>query len=155
MMASGFAANWGSLLTLNVRDRWGFRPCLCQIRRTLFSLTPTALAMLAPTPRHPRPRDSNGFGHAACAPVCGVARFLLSRFPDHVLDFGRPDCRGSARARGVFVPKRETAAPPARSLLRHDSQFGRNLLILHSTRSQQDDPGTLHAARRSASGTRT
>src|ERR1035438_452186 len=45
-MASNFSANWGSLPTLNVRDRWGFRPCLCQIRRTLFSLSPVALAML-------------------------------------------------------------------------------------------------------------
>src|ERR1035437_4000459 len=44
-MASSFSANWGSLLTLNVRDRWGFRPCLCQIRRTLFSLSLAALAM--------------------------------------------------------------------------------------------------------------
>jgi hypothetical protein len=46
MTVSTFSANWGSLLTVNVRDRWGFRPCLCQIRHTLFSLSPTALAML-------------------------------------------------------------------------------------------------------------
>lgn len=48
MPASTFSANWGSLFTLNtlnVRDRWDFRPCLCQIRRTLFSLSPAALAM--------------------------------------------------------------------------------------------------------------
>src|ERR1017187_7300562 len=44
-MASNFSANWGSLPTLNVRDRWGFRPCLCQIRRTLFSLSLATLAM--------------------------------------------------------------------------------------------------------------
>src|SRR6266481_2665012 len=46
MMAFSFSVNWGSLLTLNVRARCGFRPCLCQIRCTLFSLTPAASAMV-------------------------------------------------------------------------------------------------------------
>src|SRR6266853_181123 len=45
-MASSFSANWGSLLTLKVRDKWGFRPFLCQIRRTLFSLRPVAAAIV-------------------------------------------------------------------------------------------------------------
>src|ERR1039457_5647606 len=44
-MASSFSANWGSLLTLKVLERGGFSPCLCQIRRTLFSLSYAALAM--------------------------------------------------------------------------------------------------------------
>ena len=45
-MESSFSANCGSLLTLNVRTKWGFRPCLCQIRCTLFSLMPLASAMV-------------------------------------------------------------------------------------------------------------
>src|SRR5260370_34756593 len=45
-MASSFSANWGSLLSLKVRDKWGFRPFLCQIRRTLFSLRPVATAIV-------------------------------------------------------------------------------------------------------------
>src|SRR5260370_38580805 len=45
-MASSFSANWGSLLSLKVRDKWGFRPFLCQIRRTLFSLRPVAAAIV-------------------------------------------------------------------------------------------------------------
>src|SRR5215472_2697689 len=44
-IASSFSAKHGSLLILKVRDRCGFRPCLSQMRRTLFSLTPTASAM--------------------------------------------------------------------------------------------------------------
>src|ERR1700682_4568643 len=46
MIACSFSANWGSWLTLNVRAKCGFRPCRRQIRRTLFSLRPTAWAML-------------------------------------------------------------------------------------------------------------
>src|ERR1039458_1809252 len=46
MMASSFSANSGSLLTLKVRDRCGFKPCLCQMRRTLFSLRPAASAIV-------------------------------------------------------------------------------------------------------------
>ena len=34
------------MLTLNVRVRCGFRPCLRQIRRTLFSLSPVTAAMV-------------------------------------------------------------------------------------------------------------
>src|SRR5580704_6774803 len=45
-MDSSFSANFGSLLTLNVRIKCGFKPCLCQIRRTLFSLMPLAFAMV-------------------------------------------------------------------------------------------------------------
>lgn len=33
-------------MTLNVRIKCGFRPFLCQIRRTLFSLMPHASAMV-------------------------------------------------------------------------------------------------------------
>ena len=46
MIASSFSANWGSLLILNVRVRCGLRPCLRQIRRTLFSLRPVAAAIM-------------------------------------------------------------------------------------------------------------
>ena len=40
-----FLGELGIVADLEVRDRWGFRPCLCQIRRTLFSLSLAALAM--------------------------------------------------------------------------------------------------------------
>src|ERR1017187_4759137 len=46
MMASSFGANSGSLLSLNVGDRCGFKRCLCQMRRTLFSLRPAASAIV-------------------------------------------------------------------------------------------------------------
>ena len=49
-------------------------------------------------------------------------------------------------AAGVFTePAVQKPVPPARCLLRHDLQFGRNLLILHATRGKQEDPGTLRA----------
>jgi hypothetical protein len=123
MTVSTFSANWGSLLTLNVRDKWSFRPCLCQIRRN---------ALLA---------ESSGFGYAARAPVCRVAGVLLRRLPDHFLDFGRRDGGRPSRSWCGFIQRRQTTVekpvPPARCLLRHNSQFGRNLLILHFIRGQQ------------------
>jgi hypothetical protein len=45
-MSSGFSANRGSRLILNVSTRCGFKPCGCQIRRTLASLSRAARAMV-------------------------------------------------------------------------------------------------------------
>src|SRR5262249_18953492 len=45
-MASSFSANCGSLLTLKVLARCGFSPWVCQMRRTVDSLTPAAAAMV-------------------------------------------------------------------------------------------------------------
>ena len=45
-MSSSFSAQWGALLTLNVRTRCGFNPCRFQIRRPLAGLMPSAAAML-------------------------------------------------------------------------------------------------------------
>src|SRR4030042_1023621 len=60
--------------------------------------------------------------------------FLLRPCPDHFLDFGRRDRGGSSRSWRVFVQRRQATVqkpvPPARCLLRHDPQLGRDLLIL-------------------------
>ena len=45
-MSSTFSLNKGSLLSLKVRNRWGFSPCLFQIRRTDASLSPLARAIV-------------------------------------------------------------------------------------------------------------
>jgi len=92
--------------------------------------------VLTPDPTHALFAKPSGLDHAACAPVCGVAGLVLRRLPDHFLDLGRRDRRCSSRSRRVFIERRHTAVqkpvPPARCLLRHDSQLGRDLLILHA-----------------------
>jgi len=101
--------------------------------------------------------EASGLGHAAGAPVGGIAGFLLRRFPDHFLDFGRRDRRRSSWPWRVLVQRRQTAVqkplPPACGLLRHDSQLGCDLLVLHPGRGQQDNSRALHAPRRSAPST--
>src|SRR5450432_2869018 len=99
-----------------------------------------------PDPAYGLLAESYSFGHAACAPVRGVTGFLLRCFVDHVLDCGWRDCRWPSRSWRVFIqrcqPAVEKPVPPTCCLLGHDSQLGRNLLILHSTSGKQDDPGT-------------
>lgn len=45
-MSSTFSTNSGSLLSLKVRNKCGFNPCLFQMRRTDASLMPAAWAMV-------------------------------------------------------------------------------------------------------------
>jgi len=133
-MASSFSANWGSLLTLKVRDRWGFRP------------------VLMPDPAHALLAKPRGFGHNARAPVGSVAGLLLRRFPGshpwilagEIVE-GLP-VRGASLSSAPKPPSRKPV-PPARCLLRHDSQFGRNLPILHTPAAASKQSGL---ARRSA-----
>src|ERR1019366_2635429 len=131
MMASNSSANWGSLPTLNVGDRWGFRPCLCQIRRTLFSLSSAALAM-------PRVLQCVALVVFYCVFFRTTSWILAG-----VIVEGLPG-RGASFSRAANPPSRNRL--PAGCLLRHDFQFGGNLLILHSTRSQQDNPRSLRGA---------
>src|ERR1039458_8410840 len=134
MMASSFCANSGSLLTLNVRDRCGFKPCLCQMRRTLFSLRPAASAIV-------RVLQWVALKGLSCVVFqttsCTLAGVMVG-------------C--TARPRCIFLQAGQAhfqePLPPASCFLVADADLGGDLQILLSGCCQQDHTRSFDLAGR-------
>ena len=123
-MSSSFSAKRGSLLSLKVWTRCGFRPWTRL--DTDGGRTEAAVA-----------------GHAASAPVGGVGGSLLGGEADDFSYLVGADSGFSARPRGVFFDARDagmekTLAPACHQLSR-DGQLLGDLLILETLGGEQDD----------------
>src|ERR1041385_1564324 len=128
-IASSFSANSGSLLTLKVRDKCGFRPCLCQMRRTLFSLSPAASAIV----RVLQWVALTGFSCVVLRTTsCTLAGVIVGVRPGRGASFSSP------------------AKPIFRKRFRH-THFSRNLQILFAGCCQQDNACSLDLPRRQRS----
>jgi len=80
-------------------------------------------------------------------PMGPVSRLLLCCFLNHSLHLGGGNTGRAARPGRVLLPPRhpqsEEPLPPARCLLRRDSQLGGDILILFSGGRQHHDAGAL------------
>lgn len=124
-----FLGEAGSLLSLKVSLRCGFRPCARQMRRTLASLIPMAAAIERVLQR------------VALDGVCRVVLRMRSRTRCALIVGLRPGTKG------VLCETRESefevSFPPARGLLRSDVQGGGDLFVLLADGGQQHDARSI------------
>src|SRR3981189_3486649 len=139
-MSSTFSAKAGSLERLNLRMRCGWRWCACQMRCTVRSDRPTALAIARPVQWVASPVGSPQVSASTLATVAvGTGSFPGGR----VLSRNKPSTPASAPRPGTGAAP--TPAPPRR---RADGGAAGHLKHRQPIRREQNDLGALDVLQR-------
>src|SRR3954453_22387449 len=131
-MSRTLSTNSGSLESLNVSERCGWRPKAVQIRRMVVCEKPVAAAI-------------ERIDQWVASP--GVERSVLSITAPAIVG----DCAGSAWSnlvqQGLHAPSQEPPSPLPNGMLMH-TQFHRDSLARDAVRAPQNDPAPLrHGSR--------
>src|SRR5271154_1230393 len=109
-------------------------------------------SMLVPNTPHGGRAETDRFGHRTRGPVGRLFRLFPRGFVDNLpylrgRDFGRTTWSRSIFLQPSYAEIEESVAP-TRHFVRRNIQGRRDLSILFTGSRQQDNPSTLHDARR-------